>query len=101
MDATRYVFKEDIEDRNNLFAIYACLVKSDEWSYEREWRIVLPLGQSTEGAVRMPQPTAIILGALVDPKDAGWMTQFCESQSIPLRRMKQHFHEFRLEICDS
>ena len=99
-DFTRYIFKENIEDRNNLFAIYASILKSDEWSYEREWRIVLPLGRSTEGPVCMPKPKAIILGALVDPEDANWMTQFCASQSIPLRKMKQHFHEFRLEIVD-
>jgi hypothetical protein len=104
-DFTRYVLKENIEDCNNLFGIYASLLKSDEWSYEQEWRIVLPLGKSSEGPSIegpecMPKPTAIILGALVDPKDADWMTQFCARKSIPLRKMKQHLHEFRLEMVD-
>jgi hypothetical protein len=51
--------------------------------------------------VTMPKPSAIILGALVDPDDAKWMSKFCKARSIPLRKIVQHMHEFRLEISDS
>jgi Protein of unknown function (DUF2971) len=100
-DATRYMFKKDPKDFNNLFCIYACILKSDEWCYEQEWRIVLPVGAPyANDRVRMPKPSAIILGALAKPDDAEWMKQFCQNHSIPLRKMVQHLREFRLEITD-
>jgi Protein of unknown function (DUF2971) len=70
LDSSRYIFKRDPADFNNLFPIYASILKSDEWSYEREWRIVLPAGKPyATDQVSMPKPTGIILGALVEPTD--------------------------------
>jgi hypothetical protein len=37
IDATRYLARR--ADYNNLFGVYICLLKSDEWAYEKEWRI--------------------------------------------------------------
>jgi hypothetical protein len=102
LDATRYMFKKDPTDFNNLFPIYACILKSDEWSYEREWRIVLPAGTPYAiDQISMPKPSAIILGALVEPDNEAWMRKFCDSRAIPLRKMIQHPHEFRLEVRES
>jgi hypothetical protein len=99
INASRYMFKQDPMDFNNLFAIYASIIKGDEWKYEQEWRIVLPAGEPySTGQLPMPKPSAIILGALVKSDDAEWMRRFCDSRSIPLRKMIQHQGEFRLEI---
>jgi hypothetical protein len=100
-DATRYLARRDFADYNNLFGVYMCLLKSDEWAYEREWRIVAPLGPSTaNGPIDMPKPKSIILGALVGPADEAWMRDFCRTNSIALKRVVQRHNEFRLEIRD-
>jgi hypothetical protein len=98
-DATRYLARQDFHNYNNLFGIYMCLLKSDEWAYEREWRLVLPTGPShANSAVKMPKPVAIILGALAQPDDEAWMRTFCHRNGIPLKRAVQRHNEFRLEI---
>jgi hypothetical protein len=39
-----------------------CLLKSDEWAYEQEWRIVLPTGATHANVEQlMPKPASIIL----------------------------------------
>jgi hypothetical protein len=48
----------------------------------------------------MPKPTAIILGALIQPDDEEWMRAFCDRHAIPLKRVVQRHNEFRLEIQD-
>ena len=101
-DATRYLAKQDFRDYNNLFGTYLCLLKSDEWAYEREWRLVLATGLTDANSeVQMPKPVAIILGALVLPGDEAWMRTFCDRYGIPLKRIVQRHNEFRLEICDA
>jgi Protein of unknown function (DUF2971) len=98
-DATRYLGKRDFRDFNNLFAMYTCLIKSDEWAYEREWRLVLPTGASDANSpMAMPTPSAIILGALVRPADEAWVRAFCTAHSVPLRRVVQRHNVFRLDI---
>lgn len=100
-DATRYLSKTNIADYNNLFGLFMCLLKSDEWAYEREWRIVHPVGPaSANREFEMPKPSAIILGALVDPADEVRMQKFCNDNGIPLKKAVQRHNEFRLEIRD-
>jgi hypothetical protein len=67
-DATRYFAKRDFKDFNNLFGIYICLLKSDEWAYEKEWRIACTVGASNAtDRVQMPKPKAIILALAYKP----------------------------------
>jgi len=42
---TRYLSRGLHNDFNNLFGSYQALLKSDAWSYEQEWRIIVLLGQ--------------------------------------------------------
>jgi hypothetical protein len=102
-DATRYLARRDPrDDFNNLFGIFMCLLKSDEWAYEREWRIVAPVGPSGANAwMNMPKPKSVILGALVQPADEEWMRTFCETNGVALKRAIQRHKEFRLEIRDA
>ncbi len=101
-DATRYLARRDPHDYNNLYGIFVCLLKSDEWAYEREWRIVFPLGPSVaNGPIVMPNPKCVILGALVQADDEAWMRTFCQTNGIALKRVVQRHNEFRLEIRDA
>jgi hypothetical protein len=100
-DATRYFAKQDPRDFNNLVGIYMCLLKSDEWAYEREWRIAAAVGASyANDQVQMPKPKAIIVGARILPADEEWMRAFCDRHAIPLKRVVQRHNQFRLEIRD-
>jgi hypothetical protein len=61
-DATRYMAKTDFIDYNNLFGQF---MWSDDWAYEKEWRIVYAIGPnhvyvtlmvSTHRRARVPHP---------------------------------------------
>ncbi|ODR98644.1 hypothetical protein AUC68_09610 [Methyloceanibacter methanicus] len=99
VDITRYMARGDLQDFNNYFGTYLCLLKSNEWKYEREWRIVYPLGPSeATRPLEMPKPSAIILGAHVEPANQAWMTSFCAEREIALRQVIQRHDQFRFEI---
>lgn len=99
-DATRWLAK-GIRDFNNLFSQYLCLLKSDEWSYEREWRIIYSPGpEEANRAIVMPPPRSLILGANVAPADREWAAGFCKNRDIPLRTASQNLGTFRIEIVD-
>ena len=98
-DATRYLTHASPENINIYFSLYLCLLKSDEWAYEKEWRIVYPTGQAQANAeISMPRPSAIILGARVDTKDKKWMVEYCNHNNLPLMTIRQERSSFKLEI---
>ena len=98
-DATRYLAKSDPATVNILLGQYFCLLKSDEWAYEKEWRIVLPTGHTLANAeMIMPTPSAIILGARVTSRNEKWMRGYCDYNSIPLKKMQQRRNAFKLDI---
>jgi len=100
-DATRYMSRTDMSDYNNLFGKFMCLIKMDEWAYEKEWRIVHALGQAHANAeLPMPSPSAIILGSRVKPKNEEMMRELCRARAIPLKRMVQQPGSFDLKVAD-
>ena len=100
-DATRYIARTDMSDFNNLFGQYMCLIKQDQWSYEREWRIIHAIGPSQANVeLVMPKPSAIVLGSQVKKTDEDTMRSICRARSIPLRRMVQRPGSFAPEVTD-
>ncbi len=98
-DATRYL--ADMSDFNNLFGQYICLIKEDQWAYEKEWRIIYAIGPSHANfELTMPQPTAIILGSQVKKADEDAMSALCQTHGIPLRRIIQRSGTFDLSAED-
>ena len=98
-DATRYLARTDMVNFNNLFGQYLCLLKSDEWAYEREWRIVYPTGNlQTHDKVVMPTPSSIILGVRVSAENKEWMSNFCKRNDISLLQVQQRRDVFRLKV---
>ena len=81
--------RSDMTDYNNLFGQYMCLIKQDDWAYEKEWRIIHALGLYVNSELEMPEPSAIILGCQVKQTDENDMRSLCHTRSIPLRRMVQ------------
>jgi Protein of unknown function (DUF2971) len=96
-DATRYMVRADMSHYNNLFGQYMCLIKKDEWAYEKEWRIVHAIGAShANSELLMPKPSAILLGAEVARDDEAMMRAICSTQSIPLKRMERKSSSYDL-----
>ena len=101
-DATRYLAKADPATINFSFGQYLCLLKSDVWRYEKEWRIVFPTGHTHANAeILMPTPSAIILGARVKSENEQWMKGYCNHNSIPLKKMQQRRNSFKLDIVSN
>ncbi|OZI59416.1 DUF2971 domain-containing protein, partial [Bordetella genomosp. 11] len=79
--------------------IYMCLIKQKDWSYEKEWRIIVPLGPSYANAEQpMPKPSAVILGSMTATDDEAVMKELCKAMDIPLRRVAQRPGGFELEL---
>ena len=98
-DATRYLAKTDLRNFNNLFWQYLCLLKSDEWAYEREWRIVFPTGSEfANDEIILPKPSSIKLGTRVNSEDRQWMIDFCKRHEITVMEVRQRHDVFRLEV---
>jgi len=96
-DATRYIAKPG-KPFNILFGQYMCLVKQDVWAYEKEWRIVLAIGPGHANfEMRMPKPTAVLLGSQVSSSDEEKMRHLCKHRSITLKRMVQKPGTFELD----
>jgi hypothetical protein len=89
------------EDFNNLFGQLLCLLKSDEWEYEKEWRIVHMIGPSHANMEqRMPQPSAIILGCNASPENEAKLSGICSRIGVRMLRTKQRRDAFRLELIE-
>ena len=102
LDISRHLFKKDVDSFNNLVGLFTCILKSDEWAYEREWRMVLPVGEANANvAFNMPAPSALILGISSTAKDEERLRAISRSKNIPLKRMHQHYNAFRLEVRDA
>jgi Protein of unknown function (DUF2971) len=97
-NATQFL-RPKIEDVNHLSAIYWCIQKSVEWSYEQEWRVVDPLF-ALRGKQKwvMPKPISIILGANASRTDTKSMVSICQQRDIALVRASQKPSEFGLEV---
>jgi hypothetical protein len=100
-DATRYIARTDMDDFNNLFGQYMCLIKHSQWEYEKEWRIVHAIGPSHANfELAMPKPAAIILGSQVKKSDEDGMRELCRAREIPLKRLVQRPGTFDCTIAN-
>jgi hypothetical protein len=92
---------ENIYDKkfNNMVFCYAAINKSTEWSYEKEWRFILPLGPHNDKKIPImfPKPKAIYLGAKVDEKCKNKVLEIAEKRSIKVYAMHRKTSEFTLE----
>jgi hypothetical protein len=90
-----------MSDFNNLFGQLMCLVKKDDWAYEREWRIVHAIGEpDANSEIAMPKPSAILLGSRVVPENENEIRELCSAHSIPLKRMVQSVDSYALSITE-
>ena len=89
-DATRY-FQAAIRDRtkfNILFPALAALYKSPEWSYEKEWRLVIPANLVKQASAwRVPRPKAVYLGSRMTEEKRAEVIGICRRKGIAVFQM--------------
>ena len=80
--------------------MYELLSKSNEWDYEREWRILNISGKST---MRLPKPRKIFLGANIEDGAKQRIISIAKAKNIPIYQMflsadRYKFDYYQLEI---
>lgn len=77
------------------------LMKSMDWNYEKEWRIVKEISEENNDKLgelySVPKPTAIYLGCKVNVCDAELIRKTCKSNTIPVFQMKMSRNKYKLE----
>ena len=101
------VFKlELLEDFTILKKVGSSLIKSKEWEYEGEWRIV-SMKQSSAALpdkIPIPAPKAIYLGTRFDQNDTAKkekLLSLAKERNIPVYQMVRHNTEFKLTVSSS
>jgi hypothetical protein len=89
-DGTRY-YSTAIKDQrkfNPLFPALAALYKSPEWSYEKEWRLIIPANLVKEASPwRVPTPKRVYLGSRSSDRGKGRITEICKRKGIEVHQM--------------
>ena len=92
------------EDAMHVFT--ECITsKSQEWSYEKEWRIIrdhVACGANWDAEKKgalldMIHPSSVILGCMAKPEFESMVRKYCEESEINLYKMKKDTYLYRLE----
>lgn len=83
-------------------------VKSPEWRYEKEWRLLLPIDHAlrVEGSDFFFYPVesniikSVIVGCQMPVEQKKEVYKKCKSHSIQVREAFVHSHQFKLDIID-
>lgn len=74
--------------------------KSEEWSYEKEWRVLINNKEIIDNKglsfIKMPKPRSIILGCKASEDTINKAKEICKKRSIELYHMKRFNFEFKL-----
>ena len=74
---------------NILFPVLAALHKSPEWSYEKEWRLVIPANLVKEAQPwRVPPPKRVYLGSRMPDGETERIIEICKRKGIEVHRMR-------------
>jgi hypothetical protein len=85
------------EEMNNLIPTIAALHKAPDWMYEREWRLVMQAGFSSNGESIWAPLKAVYLGAEIEAIHAQQVTEAAVIANVPVFQMQLVPHEFRME----
>jgi hypothetical protein len=87
---------ENITKYNNLMNICAAINKSNEWSYEKEWRIV-SIYNLESGLFSVQKPKAVYLGAKADDKFKKRVIKIAKNRDFNVYQMQIKASEYALE----
>ena len=84
-----YYFTIEEGRLNNLFGIIASIHKSQEWSFEKEWRVIAPLGNDfCSFAFPLLKPKAIYLGIDISEENKKLLKEIAKENNISVFHMK-------------
>ncbi|MED4797332.1 DUF2971 domain-containing protein, partial [Priestia megaterium] len=99
LDTTKHLIQlyQNRENHNVYSFIHSTIVKSIEWSYEKEWRLATIFTDRNHG-FNMPffQPEAIYLGAKISNDDKQKLLDIATLKNIDVYQMKLKDDEFKL-----
>jgi hypothetical protein len=96
-DLTKYLLTNK-EEFNDFALLIACLTKSKEWEYEKEWRLIPYRVVDKQSEWSMPKPTALYIGAKATDNDKKWIKNIAHSKNIDLYQAKIDDKEFRIKF---
>ncbi len=93
-----FKFPERNKNFNNMAITYAALNKFKDWSYEKEWRLVLPYRNIKKFMyIRVPKPKKIYLGAKISKKNRKKILEIGKTRNIDIYEISMKHNEFILE----
>jgi hypothetical protein len=97
-DAGEYFRRAREGDANNMWLTLACLQKSLEWSYENEWRLVVPLGPGQPRGQTISMPIkALYLGSGIPSSTEDEVLAAAARQGLPVLKMRLVENAFQLQ----
>ena len=85
------------ENYNKYSMIHSLIVKSLEWAYEKEWRLIsIPLGKDSGFNLPFFKPEAIYLGSRMNDEDKDKLIDVAKKKQIKVFQMKMKTNQFRL-----
>lgn len=91
-------FTNDDSIMRMLWGFYPSLIKSKDWEYEREWRLIFPHGFLPKGTITypIPKPTGIYLGTKMISEDKKNLVQKSKELGIQISEMKLDSENFKV-----
>lgn len=86
----------DEEKRRQI--IITALVKSKDWEYEKEWRMVVPHMQPMKSGVnvKVPTPKAVYLGSHIIEEDRSRIIDICNNKGVEVFQMIHSQNNFKM-----
>ncbi|HCF2637070.1 TPA: DUF2971 domain-containing protein [Pseudomonas aeruginosa] len=82
----------------SLFLIGAALHKAQDWSYEAEWRLVIPESQDDPPrSFKAPAPSAVYIGSRMSDKNVESVLSISRHLDVPVYQMQLSRFEFSME----
>lgn len=97
-DATEFFIKgKDNKSFNNLYLSKAGLIKSVDWSYEKEWRLLFPHGiLDTSQKFKVPPAKCVYVGTDITPENEIQLREICNRLGIQVFRMTRSLTKFEM-----
>jgi hypothetical protein len=82
---------------NNLFGIISSIHKAKDWSYEHEWRLILPFSPSDPPLnYAVPKPKALYLGAKIPDEKRKILIDIALKKKLDVYMMKLSHNRFEM-----
>ncbi|NHH86572.1 hypothetical protein CDPAHKCJ_01713 [Cobetia sp. MB87] len=95
IDITSLIFRQlNNQPINLLLILKSTIYKSINWSYEKEWRLLIK--KSSNNYIIAPKPTKIFLGSKIDGNNELILRKHCDRLLIDVSKMRHSEHEHKM-----